>query len=244
VLGFWTWAVTTGGGRCFRAPKIRLARASTASLRNTTRMTTEHARAGHRGRLAARRRPAGGTAGQTGFAVEWLRDAKLEPPRSPPTRSMQSVLDLGLPRLDGRRLLEQCRARCDRTPVLVLTARDALDDRIAASTPAPTITFVKPVAIAEACGAGCARSYVARAASPGQLESAHSRSTGVPRVNWHGMAVDLAHASSTCSGLMLKAGRVVTRTSSSPRCTSGTAASRAIRSRCTCTTCGASWRPA
>ena len=33
--------------------------------------------------------------------------------------------------MDGRRLLEQCRAKGDRTPVLVLTARDALEHRVA-----------------------------------------------------------------------------------------------------------------
>lgn len=40
------------------------------------------------------------------------------------------VLDLGLPDTDGMQLLQQLRQRGDRTPVLVLTARDSLDQRV------------------------------------------------------------------------------------------------------------------
>lgn len=41
------------------------------------------------------------------------------------------ILDLGLPRLDGMDVLRRLRARGTHTPVLVLTARDELDDRVA-----------------------------------------------------------------------------------------------------------------
>ncbi|MCA3135362.1 MAG: response regulator transcription factor [Rhodocyclaceae bacterium] len=41
------------------------------------------------------------------------------------------VLDLGLPAMDGMEVLRRARARGSATPVLVLTARDALDDRVA-----------------------------------------------------------------------------------------------------------------
>jgi two-component system, OmpR family, response regulator len=40
------------------------------------------------------------------------------------------ILDVGLPGIDGFEVLRRLRAAGDRTPVLVLTARDALDDRI------------------------------------------------------------------------------------------------------------------
>lgn len=40
------------------------------------------------------------------------------------------VLDIGLPRIDGFELLRELRARGARVPVLVLTARDALEDRV------------------------------------------------------------------------------------------------------------------
>jgi len=41
------------------------------------------------------------------------------------------VLDLGLPRMDGMEVLKRLRARGTHLPVLVLTARDGLDDRVA-----------------------------------------------------------------------------------------------------------------
>ncbi len=40
------------------------------------------------------------------------------------------ILDLGLPRLDGLSVLDRARRRGDRTPVLILTARDGVDDRV------------------------------------------------------------------------------------------------------------------
>ncbi|WP_294324437.1 response regulator transcription factor [uncultured Sphingomonas sp.] len=40
------------------------------------------------------------------------------------------VLDVGLPDLDGFQVLQALRKRGDRVPVLMLTARDALDDRV------------------------------------------------------------------------------------------------------------------
>ena len=42
------------------------------------------------------------------------------------------VLDIGLPRLDGLGLLAGLRDRGDATPVLMLTARDGIDDRVRA----------------------------------------------------------------------------------------------------------------
>jgi two-component system response regulator TctD len=41
------------------------------------------------------------------------------------------VLDLGLPDMDGLEVLQALRRRGDGTPVLILTARDAVSDRIA-----------------------------------------------------------------------------------------------------------------
>ena len=41
------------------------------------------------------------------------------------------VLDLGLPGLDGQEVLRQVRARGEKLPVIVLTARDGIDDTVA-----------------------------------------------------------------------------------------------------------------
>ena len=41
-----------------------------------------------------------------------------------------AILDLGLPRMDGTEVLRRLRQRGGKTPVLVLTARDAVEDRV------------------------------------------------------------------------------------------------------------------
>jgi DNA-binding response OmpR family regulator len=41
------------------------------------------------------------------------------------------ILDLGLPGLDGREVLRQVRARGDRLPIIILTARDGVADTVA-----------------------------------------------------------------------------------------------------------------
>jgi two-component system response regulator MprA len=41
------------------------------------------------------------------------------------------VLDVLMPRMDGIAVSTQLRARGDRTPILLLTARDAVSDRVA-----------------------------------------------------------------------------------------------------------------
>jgi CheY-like chemotaxis protein len=50
------------------------------------------------------------------------------------------ALDLSLPNLDGLQVLAQARAEGLRTPVLLLTARGTVGDRIVGSMPAPTTT--------------------------------------------------------------------------------------------------------
>jgi two-component system phosphate regulon response regulator OmpR len=68
--------------------------------------------------------------GRAGWTVDWLRDG--EPARAALGDGGYTcvLLDLGLPRLDGLTLLRQLRARGELTPVLVLTARDGVDERI------------------------------------------------------------------------------------------------------------------
>lgn len=59
------------------------------------------------------------------------------------------VLDLGLPDSDGLRLLEAARARGDGTPILILTARDGLDDRIKGLNSGADDYLLKPFAMGE-----------------------------------------------------------------------------------------------
>ncbi len=67
---------------------------------------------------------------QQGFQVDWVRDG-MAAEREIATNDYQAaVLDLGLPLKDGLDVLQSLRQKKILTPVLVLTARDAVPDRI------------------------------------------------------------------------------------------------------------------
>ncbi|QNP50274.1 response regulator [Diaphorobacter aerolatus] len=68
---------------------------------------------------------------QAGIVVEWADDGALADARLRQEEFDAVVLDLGLPGISGHGVLERMRARDDRTPVLVLTARDSLVERVA-----------------------------------------------------------------------------------------------------------------
>jgi two-component system, OmpR family, copper resistance phosphate regulon response regulator CusR len=59
------------------------------------------------------------------------------------------VLDLMLPGRDGLQVLRDLRARSNRTPVLILTARDAVEDRVTGLDAGADDYLVKPFAFAE-----------------------------------------------------------------------------------------------
>ncbi len=65
-----------------------------------------------------------------GFVADWADDAELAERRLALEEFDAIILDLGLPGMDGHTFLARLRARDDRTPVLVLTARDSLAERI------------------------------------------------------------------------------------------------------------------
>jgi two-component system response regulator MprA len=59
------------------------------------------------------------------------------------------VLDVLMPRVDGLELCRRLRGRGDRTPVLMLTARDAVSDRVAGLDAGADDYLVKPFALEE-----------------------------------------------------------------------------------------------
>ena len=65
------------------------------------------------------------------FAVDWVRDGEMADQALRSERYDLVLLDLGLPRRDGLDVLRALRARKDTVPVLIVTARDALDQRVA-----------------------------------------------------------------------------------------------------------------
>lgn len=64
------------------------------------------------------------------YAVDWVRDGEAADTALRTQRYDLVLLDLGLPRRDGLAVLRDLRARRDRVPVLVATARDALAQRV------------------------------------------------------------------------------------------------------------------
>lgn len=84
-----------------------------------------------------------------GYTVDWLQDG-LSAVYAIEQESFDLViLDLGLPRLDGLQVLKRVRSGKHQLPVLVLTARDATDDRIAGLDAGADDYLVKPFDVAE-----------------------------------------------------------------------------------------------
>lgn len=87
---------------------------------------------------------------QLGFQVDWVLDgvaAARELRVSPPYAA--AVLDLGLPLKDGLAVLEEVRRAGVTVPVLILTARDAIPDRIQGLDLGADDYVVKPVDLYE-----------------------------------------------------------------------------------------------
>jgi two-component system response regulator QseB len=84
-----------------------------------------------------------------GFAVDWFKETTTG------GRALESapydaiILDLGLPGEDGATFLDRLRAGGSTTPVLVLTAREAVSSRIAGLDSGADDYLVKPVALQE-----------------------------------------------------------------------------------------------
>ena len=81
---------------------------------------------------------------QEGHAVDWVEDgvAAALALRDHPFELV--LLDLGLPRRDGLALLSEIRAGGNPVPVLILTARDSIADRIAGLDAGADDYLVKP----------------------------------------------------------------------------------------------------
>ena len=98
---------------------------------------------------------------QLGFQVDWVRDGEAAERELRAQPYEAAVLDLGLPRKDGLDVLAAIRRSGIKTPVLVLTARDAVPDRIRGLDLGADDYVVKPVDLHEL--AARLRSLVRRA---------------------------------------------------------------------------------
>ena len=84
-----------------------------------------------------------------GFEVDWVRDGIAAEHALAGAPYAALVLDLGLPRRSGEELLARLRARGARLPVLILTARGGVDDRIRGLDSGADDYLIKPANLQE-----------------------------------------------------------------------------------------------
>ena len=81
---------------------------------------------------------------QQDFAVEWLRDGQSAVHSLLHEHYDAVVLDLGLPKMHGLDVLREVRSKGISIPVLILTAQDAVEDRIAGLDAGADDYLIKP----------------------------------------------------------------------------------------------------
>jgi two-component system OmpR family response regulator len=123
------------------------------------------------------------------------------------------ILDLGLPKLDGFEVLRRLRRRGSKTPVLILTARDALDDRVKGLDLGADDYLTKPFDLPEL--EARVRASIRRGQSGGGSILQHgalSLDTAGRRAMLNGEPIELsARELGVLEVLMLRSGRVVNK---------------------------------
>ena len=86
---------------------------------------------------------------QAGYAVDWAQNGADADDWLAREHYGLAILDLGLPKMDGTEVLRKLRRRGQSVPVLILTARDALEDRVRGLDLGADDYIVKPIALEE-----------------------------------------------------------------------------------------------
>ncbi|HWK51419.1 MAG TPA: response regulator transcription factor [Steroidobacter sp.] len=86
---------------------------------------------------------------ENGLTVDWVKDGVLAQGALAQGGYAAVLLDLGLPRRSGLEVLRRARQDGDRTPMLVLTARDGVDDRVEGLDVGADDYLVKPFEMRE-----------------------------------------------------------------------------------------------
>lgn len=87
--------------------------------------------------------------GLKGYAVDWFRDGRAAQRAISAADYDLVLLDLGLPLVDGMTVLRSIRASHNSTPVIVITARDGLHDRVGGLDNGADDYLVKPFEMEE-----------------------------------------------------------------------------------------------
>jgi len=86
---------------------------------------------------------------QDGFSVDWVRDGQAAALAAGDSGYRLMLLDLGLPKKGGLEVLKAMRAAGNALPVLILTARDAVADRVAGLDAGADDYLIKPFDLEE-----------------------------------------------------------------------------------------------
>ena len=150
---------------------------------------------------------------QQGFVADWVRDGVAADLALESGTHDAAVLDIGLPRRSGLEVLARLRGRKDKVPVLILTARDTVEDRIAGLDAGADDYLVKPFDMGEL--AARLRALTRRAGgSPSAklVVGALSLDPASRDVTWRGEPRPLSRKEfALLHAFMLGAGKVLTR---------------------------------
>ena len=151
---------------------------------------------------------------QAGYAVDWVRDGETALSAFKAEAYDIAVLDVGLPRKSGIEVLDELRANGNTVPVLILTAKDTVNDRIIGLDHGADDYMVKPFDLDElnARLRAIIRRHSGRATpllSHGNIELDPASHT----ITRNGQIVDLTpRAFEILQTLMENQGRVMSRT--------------------------------
>ncbi len=148
-----------------------------------------------------------------GYAVDWVRDgAEAELAVGTGVYDL-ALLDLGLPRRDGLEILKGLRRGGEKLPILIITARDSVADRIAGLDAGADDYLVKPFDLDELLAR--ARAVIRRQAGRSSPEISYGSLTLDPVthiVMFQGAPVELsAREFAVLEALMKEPGAVVSR---------------------------------
>ena len=150
---------------------------------------------------------------QSGFAIDWMRDGKSAAAALQGSVFDVVLLDLGLPHRDGIEVLRELRLRGDATPVIILTARDEIQHRIAGLDAGADDYIVKPFDLDEVTAR--MRSVLRRAAGRGDPSIRHGELRLDPvahTLERGGVSVNVsAHEFAVLEALLQRPGAVLSR---------------------------------
>ena len=150
---------------------------------------------------------------QDGYAVDGVSDGASAAAALRSSRFDLVLLDLGLPERDGLDVLRELRSRGDATPVIIVTARDDVQNRIQGLDAGADDYIIKPFDLDEV--AARMRSVLRRAAGRGDPCIRHRGITLDPvshAVERDGVPVVLsAHEFAVLEALMQRPGAVLSR---------------------------------